>query len=516
MINQYKGHLFLIVAGVITVAASLLIASTMILTRESLFPSALWLAGFTFLFFNVSYLFLLSIARPFIEEPIFSECHIEEFPKTALVYPIRNEDHGLYERMDYSLSGNRVPNLNLWILSDSDASYEPAELELVERLKSKYPNRVYYRRRVKPVERKQGNIKEFLTSHPEYQWLYIADADSMVPRGTVLKLLRKAVHPDNQDVAIFQCFIRIAHATSWYARLEKIGAEFGQKLYFTGLQSLFGRLISFGHHHLVRADLLASIRLPEGLLSHDNWDTVLLDQQGYRVVFCPDVFGYDEVPSNYLEARARAGRWAQGTLQGWPLIFKRNISLASRFMAFYGIYLYLGDIIFFLWVLLGLSAHSAWFGELIHFKIDTIWLGLFTNSVLKAVLTFSMGVTFFHKAVIVRSFDDLRKYLYELFISSLITLNNFFYVPLSIVTQPFKKLMWRPMKKDPFEKVGMSQAIKSLWPGTLFAAGLLYFCTHETPYFVWQALPIMGSLLLSIPLVYFTSKAMPEVLRKWI
>jgi membrane glycosyltransferase len=62
----------------------------------------------------------------------------------------------------------------------------------------------------------------------------------------------------------------------------------------------------------------------------------------------------------------------------------------------------------------------------------------------------------------------------------------------------------------------MSQAIKSLWPGTLFAAGLLYFCTHETPYFVWQALPIMGSLLLSIPLVYFTSKTMPEVLRKWI
>src|SRR3989338_5735001 len=152
MINQYKGHLFLIIAAVITVAASFLVASTMILTRESLFTSTLWLAGFTFLFFNVSYLFLLSIARPFIEEPILSECHIEEFPKTALVYPIRNEDHGLYERMDYSISGNRVPNLNLWILSDSDASYEPAELELAKCLENKYTHRVYYRRRLKPFE----------------------------------------------------------------------------------------------------------------------------------------------------------------------------------------------------------------------------------------------------------------------------------------------------------------------------------------------------------------------------
>jgi len=514
--NQYRGHLFILIAAGFTATATALIASTMILTRESLLPSFLWLTGFTFLFFNVSYLFLLSILRPFIKEPILPESHIDAFPKTALVYPIRNEDHGLYERIDYSFSGNRLPNLDLWILSDSDASYERLELELVERLQSKYPNRIYYRRRVKPVERKQGNIKQFLTHHPDYQWLYIADADSMVPRGTVLKLLRKALHPANSDVAIFQCFIRVAHATSWYARLEKIGAEFGQRLYFTGLQSLFGRMISFGHHHLVRADLLASIQLPKGLLSHDNWDTVLLDQQGYRVVFCPDVFGYDEVPSNYLEARARAGRWAQGTLQGWPLIFKRKISLASRFLAFYGIYLYLGDIVFFLWVLLGLSAHSTWFGELIHFQIDTIWLGFFTNSVLKAVLAFSMGVIFFHKAVIVRSFDDFRKYLYELLISSLITLNNFFYVPLSIVSQPFKKLIWRPMKKNPFEQVGLLQAAKSLWPGTAFGAGLFYFCSHETPYFVWQALPIMGSLLLSIPLVYLTAKAMPSALKKWI
>jgi len=488
----------------------------MIFTRESLIPSVLWLGGFSFLFFNISYLFFLSVVRRFVKEPVLAESFIRDFPKTALLYPIRNEDHGLYERMDYSFSGNHLPNLDLWILSDSDASYEQLELELVQRLRNKYPNRIYYRRRLKPVERKQGNIKEFLTNHPEYQWLYIADADSMVPKGTVLTLLRKAVHPANSDVAIFQCFIRIAHATSWYARLEKIGAEFGQRLYFTALQGLFGRLISFGHHHLVRADLLASIQLPKGLLSHDNWDTVLLDQQGYRVVFCPDVYGYDEVPSNYLEARARAGRWAQGTLQGWPLIFKNNVSLASRFLAFYGIYLYLGDIVFFLWVLLGLSAHSIWFGELIHFQIDTIWLGLFTNSILKTVLIFCMAVTFFHKAVIVKNADDLRKFSYEIIISSLITLNNFFYVPLAIATQPFKKLMWRPMKKNPFEQVNLLQTFKSLWPGTLFGVALFYFCNHATPYFVWQALPIMGSLMLSVPLVYFTSKAMPVSFKKWI
>lgn len=516
MTYERKTILFLLPILVGTLAVTALIASAMILTSETLVWSVLWLGGFGFLFFNVVYLFVLSLIRLFIKVPILPEAHIKGLPRTALVYPIRNEDHGLFERMDYSLSGNKLSNLDLWILSDSDDSYEPLELEILRKLQEKYPRKVYYRRRLKPVERKQGNIKEFLESHPEYEWLYIADADSMVTRRAVQQLLRKAMHPENWDVAIFQCFVRIAHASSWYARLEKIGAEFGQRLHFTALQGLFGRLISFGHHHLVRADLLKRIDLPKGLLSHDNWDTVLLDQMGYRVVFCPDVDGYDEVPSNYLEARARAGRWAQGTLQGWPLIFKKKITLATRFLAFYGIYLYWADIVFFVWVLFGLAAHSAWFGELIHFKIDAIWFGFYANSILTAVLTFSMAVTFFHKSVIIRNLEDLRKYAYELLLSSLITLNNFFYVPLSIITQPFRKLLWRPMKKNPFEQLGLFQTVSSLWPGTLFGLALFYFCSYETPYFVWQALPLVGSLIFSMPLVYVTAKEVPGFLTKFI
>ncbi len=41
---------------------------------------------------------------------------------------------------------------------------------------------------------------------PEYVYLYVCDADGMIPKGTLLKLLRKAEHPDNRDIAIFQAF----------------------------------------------------------------------------------------------------------------------------------------------------------------------------------------------------------------------------------------------------------------------------------------------------------------------
>jgi len=506
---------FLALPVIFTLGVTWAVASTVIITGESLAVSFAWIGGFAFLFFNVAYLFFTAVFSIFVKKSVLSEAYFKSFPKTALIYPIRNETHGIFERIDYSLSGNKLPNLDLWILSDSDLEFGSFEAQLTERLRQKYGPRIHYRRRETPVERKQGNIGEFLTSHPEYAFIYVCDADGMVPKGVILKLIKKAEHPRNQDVAIFQCFVKIAHAATWYSRFEKIGTDFSQRFGFTTLQAIFGRSISFGHHHLARASLISRIDLPKGLLSHDNWDTVLLDRMGYRVAFCPDVCAFDEAPSNYLEARARARRWSQGTLQGWPLVFMPNISLASRFLVFYGIYLYLADLVFFFWAILALLAHSALMGELIHFKIDSIWLGLFTNSILKMVLIFTLVVTFFHKIVIVRTLKDLREYAYEVCFSTLVTLNNFFYVPLDILTLPLRKLVWRPMSKNPFQQISLGSALGNLWAGTIFGILGLYFCLEQTPYFVWQASPVLTSLIFSIPAVYLTAKSIPHGLKAW-
>ena len=507
--------LFLGCCVIITVAAVWLVASTMVITRETRLMSFLWMAGFGFLFFNVAYQFVLSLCHFFIrKQPVLKEAYVEHFPKVALVYPVRNETHGLFERAGYSFSGNKLPNTDLWILSDSSEGFEQYEREVVEKLREQHPGRVFYRRRKAPIERKQGNIAEFLHTHPEYAFLYICDADGMVPKGALLKLLKKALHPDNRDIAIFQAFVKIAHAATWYARLEKIGADLSQRFSFTAFQAIFGRTISFGHHHLARTALLKRIRLPKGLLSHDNWDTVLLDQMGYRVAFCPDVYAFDEAPSNYLEARARSRRWSQGTLQGFPLIWKPSISLASRFLAFHGIFLYWADLVFFLWVILGILVHSEPTGELIFFEIDSIWFGFCTNSVLKWVLFFSFMVAVFHKVTILKTWHDLKALFYEVVFSTLITLNNFIYAPLDMITIPIRKLHWNPMKKDPFTKINFGSVARNLWLGTALGFYGFYFCSFKTPYFVWQAVPILASLSLSIFTVYLTAKTIPERWRK--
>ncbi len=514
--GDHRAELFLISILLITLFATQQVASALIVTDESLVLSVLWISGFAFLFANVAYLIVISILHLLLKKNYLPETYVKEFPKVAIVYPVRNETVGLYERINYSLSGNLLPCFDLWILSDSNASHEPYEMELVQKLKDKYGARVSYRRRVNPTERKQGNLHDFLQAHPEYTFLYITDADGMIPRGAVLKLLRKALHPKNQDIAIFQSFVKIAHARTWYARFEKLGTESSQRINFTTIQQLMGRSISFGHHQLVRRKALSEITLPKGLLSHDNWDTVLLDQLGHRVAFCPDVVGFDEAPANYLEAMKRSARWAQGTLQGFPLPFMRGVTLASRFLAFYGIYLYLADVVFFFWVMLGLLSHSALTGELIHFEVNCAWLGGFANETLRNILILSLAVIYFHKLVLVRSMKDFKHFFFETAFSTLVTLNNFLYVPLHMMAIPFKKLTWRPMKKNPFENLCFKDAVKNLLPGTVLGVMALYFLTHEMPYFVWQVTPLIVSLVLSIPLVYFTSKPVPSGIIKFI
>lgn len=511
-----RAKLFLGLTLCLALIATGLVTSRVVFTQETWIFSVLWIFGFGFLIFNVTYLFLLSLAQPFIKAPILKEAYVKWIPRIALVYPVCNETHGLFERIHYSFSGNKLSNTDLWILSDSSEKFVSEEKNLIEKLELLHPERVFYRRRESPVERKQGNVGEFIHSHPEYKYIYVCDADGMVPKGVLLKLLRKAEHPENVDVAIFQCLIRIAHATTWYSCFEKIGAYFAQRFSFSAFQALFGETISFGHHHLARTEALRKVRIPRGLLSHDNWDTVRLRQAGYRVVFCPDTCAYDEAPAHYLESRARTSRWAQGTLQGWPLIFEPRIGLATRFLAFYGIYLYLSDLVFFYWVILGVLSHSELTGELIHFEIDSIWMGLYTNSTLKWMLLFSIAVVFFHKVTIIKSGGDFQKYLYELVLSTLITLNNFVYAPLDILSIPLKKLNWKPMAKDPFAKISFRMTAKKLWFGTIFGIAGFLFILMNVHYFIWQATPILVSLILSIPVVYLTSKTVPRKLRNWI
>lgn len=459
----------------------------------------LWMAAFSFLALNISILAAQSLFGLFVRTPVFRKAAKPEIASlpVALFYCIRNESFGLRERIRYTLQGNLLPKLYLWILSDSDETREDEEREIVEALGGEFgKERVFYRRRVSPRERKQGNIKEWLTEHgSDYKYFIICDADSLLPAGWAEEALQIAEHPDHERIGIFQSSVYVTHEASFYSRMQAIGQFYAQQLYFRVNQAVFGRSISFGHNQLIRKEAFEKIELPEGILSHDNWDTALLEKEGYRTVFVPDLISFEEAPAHYLEERRRAKRWLKGSLQGWPLVFLPQISFSTRFLIFYQIYLYFVQPVLFFWIVSGLIAAGSLRDQLFTSGKDSLGL-----------LGFSLGILFTHRWVVARSAGDLLRIVSETVFSTLVGLQNIFYGTLDFLILPLERLGWTPMAKNPSEQPPLGECLQSLSAGTV-AGGVALWMGLETSW-AWTAftLPVIASLLLSIPSVYFSAK----------
>ncbi len=474
---------------------------------SSLWIAWLWLSGFSFLIFNVIYMFLASAFYLILKPEPLKESYVPYIPKTAIIYPLKNEEVGMLERISYTFGNNNLPGVDLWILSDSDKDFLETESKLISELRNKFgEGRIFYRNRPKPTERKQGNVLSWLAEHLYYKYFLVCDADSMAPQGTLLKLIKKAEHPENRDVSLFQTFIKITHAKTRFAKIQSIGARFSQELYFKTLQELFGRQISFGHLCLIRSKDFIRIKIPKGIMSHDIWDTTYLDAMGKRIAFCHDVKTWDEAPANYLEARARDKRWAKGTLQSWPLLFKSGVSPETRLFVFYGIYVYISHLVLFLWLVLNAFLADIRATHLLIFKSNnTLFLSPYMRQELLIGLILTMVAIYGHKFVLLKRFK-LKDILVELVFSTLISLNNVYYQTVDILSLPFEGLVWKPMKKDPFSTVTFKQVAENLWPTTVLGiAGILYGIKLSNEW-VLLSFPLLLSFTLSIPVVYWTAK----------
>jgi membrane glycosyltransferase len=328
----------------------------------------------------------------------------------------------------------------------------------------------------------------------------------MAPKGTLLKLIRKAEHPENRQVSLFQTFIKITHAKTRFAKIQSIGARLSQELYFRTLQGVFNRQISFGHLCLIRSQDFIRIKIPKGILSHDIWDTTYLDLMGKRIAFCHDVKSWDEAPANYLEARARDKRWAKGTLQSWPLIFKPGVSLETRLFVFYGIYVYWSHLILLFWLILNAVLADTSREPLLFFKSNnTLFFSPFMRQELLIGLLLTLVVIYGHKFVLLKRFK-LKDIVVEIIFSTLISLNNIYYQTIDILTLPFEGLVWKPMKKDPFSTVTLKQVAENLWPTTAIGFLGLYYGVNLESGWIWLSFPLLISFALSIPVVYWTAR----------
>jgi membrane glycosyltransferase len=294
----------------------------------------------------------------------------------ALLIPVYNEDpdavfarlSAMREDLTRSKSNHRF---GIFLLSDTrDDAIAFREFTLIDQINHQSGNEVpvYYRRRAKNIERKTGNIRDWIeTWGGDWQAFVTLDADSLMSAGAIIRLSDElAAQP---QAGLIQTVPRLVGANSVFSRVQQFANNVYGGALARGLDRWSGNEGNYwGHNAIIRTQAFAACAgLPvlrgRGALggtikSHDFVEAALLRRAGWSVRLLPEITEtYEETPQTIIDYVLRDRRWCQGNLQHLRLLFSAGFSAASRFHMLQGAMAYIASVVWFallvVWALMG-------------------------------------------------------------------------------------------------------------------------------------------------------------------
>ncbi|GJE39088.1 glucans biosynthesis glucosyltransferase MdoH [Methylobacterium persicinum] len=462
--------------------------------------------------------------------------------RTALLMPCYNEHPariaaGLQATYESLAATGRLDRFDFFILSDTTdpdiwIAEEASFLALRERTGGEA--RIFYRRRPKNIERKAGNIADWVTRFgAAYPLMLILDADSVMEGATIVRLA--AMMEQEPGTGLIQTLPVIVNATTLFARLQQFAGRIYGPLIAHGIASWHGTEGNYwGHNAIIRTRAFATQAglpvlagpTPFGghILSHDFVEAALIRRGGWAIRMVPELPGsFEEGPPSITEVAVRDRRWCQGNLQHAAVLPTRGLHWVSRLHLLMGIGSYITSplwLIFLLFgVLISLQARFVrpeYFGdERLLFpnwpKVDPVLAQQLFGATMAVLLAPKL------MAYIVLLFDPpmrracgggvraLCGVLIETLLGGLIA-------PIAMLIQSSavvgillgRDSGWNAQRRDD-GAVSTRAVIAGYWQYTVFGlvlAGAAY--AVSTPLFLWMT-PVLAGLGLAVPLVLLTS-----------
>ena len=476
---------------------------------------------------------------------------IDASARTAILMPICNENvprvlAGLRATYESVAKAGQLQNFDFYLLSDSgDPDVRVAELDGWLKLCREVDGfgRIFYRRRIHRIKRKSGNIADFCRRWgSNYRYMVILDADSVMS-GPCLKRLVQLMEA-NPNAGIIQSAPKAAGRETLYARMQQFATRVYGPLFTAGLHFWqLGESHYWGHNAIIRVAPFirhcALGRLPgKGalageILSHDFVEAALMRRAGWAVWIAYDLPGsYEEMPPNLLDELKRDRRWCQGNLMNFRLFLAQGLHPAHRAVFMTGVMAYLSAPLWFISLLLSTALLAVqtlkepqYFLE--PYQLFPVWpewhpewaLALFSATatllflpkILSVILIWVQGAKSYGG-----SLRLLLSMLGELLFSALLApIRMLFHT--QFVISPLLGLgtSWKsPPRED--SQTGWGEALLrhgfQTVLGIVWAAGVYWL----NPSFLWWLLPVVGALMLSIPLSVYSSRvSIGHAMRRW-
>lgn len=462
--------------------------------------------------------------------------------RTAILLPVYNEEParvfaGLEATCQSLLETGRGDLFDVFVLSDTtNADVWVAEEAEYLALRARLPDlRLFYRRRAENVDRKAGNIAEWVTRFGgAYEAMLVLDADSVMSGDCVVRAT--AALEADPGLGLVQTLPVIVGGRTPLARLQQFAGRLYGPLIARGLAWWHGPHSNYwGHNAVIRTRAFAGSaglphlkgRKPFGghVLSHDFIEAAFLLRAGWGVRMLPQLTGsYEEGPPSLSELIVRDRRWCQGNLQHLAILPARGLRLPSRMHLLTGIGSYVTAPLWLLLLVAGLlTALQARFVPPNYFPsgfalfptwpaqdpIRAAWVFGGTMAVLFLPKLFAYGAMLADRQTRIGfggagwTFLNL---LWECLLSALCA-------PVIMVSQSMHVFSilsgrdggWAPQQRDD-GSIGWRAAFVQFLPQTVL--GLVF--TGATAAISWPLLawmsPVILGLLLSVPLAVLTGR----------
>ncbi|HDS1682985.1 TPA: glucans biosynthesis glucosyltransferase MdoH [Pseudomonas putida] len=468
-------------------------------------------------------------------EPIAPEA------RTALVMPICNEDvprvfAGLRATFESVAASGNLDRFDFFVLSDTNdtdiaVAEQQAWLDVCRETKGF--GRIFYRRRRRRVKRKSGNLDDFCRRWGgEYKYMVVLDADSVMSGECLSSLVR--LMEANPDAGIIQTGPKASGMDTLYARMQQFATRVYGPLFTAGLHFWqLGESHYWGHNAIIRmkpfiehcalAPLPGKGAFAGAILSHDFVEAALMRRAGWGVWIAYDLPGsYEELPPNLLDELKRDRRWCHGNLMNFRLFLVKGMHPVHRAVFLTGVMSYLSAPLWFLFLVLSTALLATntlmepqyfiepyqlyplwpqWHPEKAVALFSTTIVLLFLPKLLSVILIWAKGAVEFGGRIKV----TLSMLMEMLFSMLLAPVRMIFHTRFVLAAFLGWAATWNSPQRDD-DSTPWSEALRRHGPQTLLGFAWAGLVAWLNPSFLWWLAPIVGSLVLSIPVSVISSR----------
>ena len=467
---------------------------------------------------------------------------IPEDARTAIVMPICNEDvarvfAGLRATFESLRATGALERFDFFVLSDSgNPDIRVAEIDAWATLNRTVGGfgRIFYRWRQHRIKRKSGNIADFCRRWGrKYRYMVVLDADSVMSGDCLTTLVRIA--EANPDAGIIQTAPRAAGRDTFYARVQQFATAVYGPLFTAGLHFWqFGESHYWGHNAIIRVAPFirhcALGRLPGRgalsgeILSHDFVEAALMRRAGWGVWIAYDLPGsYEEMPPNLIDELSRDRRWCQGNLMNFRLFWMEGLHPAHRAVFMTGVLAYLSAPLWFAFLILStvlLAVHTLLEPQYFvrPYQLFPVWpewrpewaVALFSAT---AVLLFLPKLLAAARVALREASTHggrlhlAASLLGEITISAVLApIRMLFHTRFVVTALAGRSVRWKSPPREDAE-TGWMEALRRHGLHTAIGVVWAWFVWWLNPSFLWWLLPVVGALILSVPISVITSRA---------